>query len=329
MFNISRHLSLLLVAMTGISACSPSSDSAPDKATGAPSTVAEVMAPTAESLLALEKQATEAYIEADGTFFEKILSDKFVMQTGGSRHGKTDVVDMIAAVQCEVKDGWTLTEPQLSKIDDDTYVLTYKSSREGSCTRNGTTEKLPGSVRASSIWARSDDAWQVVFHGEIPIPDQGAAAAPDQEEPSATDNKVAADAAASRVRSKPVSDPISDALMAAERPIWDAWMKHDAEKIRQLTAEEIAFVNLFGTYLPDKESAIADWTSTACEVSSFMLGNGVGSLVSPTIGILTFTGTVRGTCGGQDISGTKIFGTTVYRKDGDAWKWVFGFNSPN
>jgi hypothetical protein len=60
-----------------------------------------------------------------------------------------------------------------------------------------------------------------------------------------------------------------------------------------------------------------------------MLGNGVGSLISPTIGILTFTGTVRGTCGEQDISGTKIFGTSVYVKDGDAWKWVFGFNSPN
>ena len=36
-----------------------------------------------------------------------------------------------------------------------------------------------------------------------------------------------------------------------------------------------------------------------------------------------------GTCGEQDIGGQAIHATTVYVKDGDAWRWAFGFNSPS
>ncbi len=54
----------------------------------------------------------------------------------------------------------------------------------------------------------------------------------------------------------------------------------------------------------------------------------VGTTVSPKVAILTLTGTVNGTCGDKDISGLKIYGNTVYVKDDNAWKWVFGFNSP-
>jgi len=62
---------------------------------------------------------------------------------------------------------------------------------------------------------------------------------------------------------------------------------------------------------------------------SFTLTNGVGTSVSPTVGVLTLTGTVVGTCGGQDISGQRTYGNSVYVKDGGAWKWAFGFNSPS
>jgi hypothetical protein len=37
------------------------------------------VAPTADELLALDKQATEAYINGNGQFFEGLLSEKIVM----------------------------------------------------------------------------------------------------------------------------------------------------------------------------------------------------------------------------------------------------------
>lgn len=329
MTHISRLLLATMTAAAMLAACTPPAGNEPARSEGTTSTEAAARAPDAKVFLELERQATEAFITGDSAFFERILSDKMVMQEGGFRLGKADALGMIADVRCEVEDGWALTEPQLSKIDDDTYVLTYKSSIDGSCTASGKTEKLPSPERASSVWVRNGEQWQTVFHGEIPIFDPATASeAGNSEEP---DKKVPSEtiAAAPRIPVKPASDAISDALMATERLLWDAWMKHDADRINELMAARIAFVNLFGTYFPDKAAALADWTSDACQVSSFMLNNGVGSTISPTVGILTVTGTVHGTCGGQDISGQKIYATTVYVKEGEAWKWAFGFNSPN
>jgi hypothetical protein len=103
--------------------------------------------------------------------------------------------------------------------------------------------------------------------------------------------------------------------------------------IEGLTANEITFVNVFGSHFTSKAEVLKDWTGPTCNVTSFRLSNGVGSALSPTVGILTLTGVVTGTCGGRDISGQKIYVNSIYVnsiyvKDADAWKWVFGFNSP-
>ncbi|MGH9930901.1 MAG: nuclear transport factor 2 family protein [Pyrinomonadaceae bacterium] len=325
----SRYLPLILTATVVFSAWAAPAGNAPAKNANVAKPVAA--APTADALLALEKQANEAYIKGDGKFFESFLSDKLVMQKGGSRLSKTDVVKMISGVKCDVKEGRALTEPQMLKIDNDAYVLSYESNMKGSCTADGKTEKMPSPVRAATVWVRNGDKWQAVFHGENLIVDPTAPPANDKEEKPKKDDKAAANAntAAAPAPAKPTADPITDALMAAENSVWEAWRTHDAKKIEDLTAKDIAFVNIFGTYFANKIATTKNWTSAACEVKSFTLTDGVGTSVSPTVGILTLTGTVNGTCSGKDISGQKIYGNSVYVKDGDAWKWVFGFNSPS
>ena len=219
----------------------------------------------------------------------------------------------------------------MAKIDNDAYVLSYKSNMEGSCTADGKTGKLPSPVRAATIWTRNGEAWQAVFHGENLIVDPKAPPAADDKEEPKKDDKAAANAntAAAPAPTKSPADPISDALMAAERSVWEAWKNKDSKKIEDLTAREITFVNIFGTYFANKADVIKDWTGATCDVTGFALTDGVGTAVSPTVGILTLTGPVNGTCGGKDISGQKIYVHSVYVKDGDAWKWVFGFNSPS
>jgi hypothetical protein len=51
------------------------------------------------------------------------------------------------------------TEPSLTKVNDDTYVLTYKGTFDGSCTMDGKTEKLPANVRAATVVIREGDKW--------------------------------------------------------------------------------------------------------------------------------------------------------------------------
>ena len=42
-------------------------------------------APTADALMALDRKANEAYVKGDSKFFEGMLSDKFVILTGGGQ----------------------------------------------------------------------------------------------------------------------------------------------------------------------------------------------------------------------------------------------------
>ncbi len=278
----------------------------------------------------MDRQAYEAYIKGDGKLFGSFLSDKFVMHEGGRRLSKADAVRLVSDVICEVREGWALTEPQMAKIDDDTYVLSYKSNLEGKCTADGRTEKLPSPVRAATVWVRSGPKWQSAFHGENLIVDPRAAPADDKPVEPKKDDKIAAKANsdAAPAPASTGADPLTDTLMAAERAVWEAWKNKDAKKIEELTAGEITFINIFGTYFANKADVIKDWTGATCDVTGFTLTNGVATAISPTVGILTLTGTVTGACGGKDISGQKIYGNTIYVKDGDAWKWVFGFNSP-
>ena len=297
-------------------------------------TTAAAAAPTVDALLALDTQANKAFINGDGKFFEGLLSDKLVMTRGGQRMSKADVVKMISGSKCDIKDGWALTEPQMVKLNNDAYVLSYKTSMEGTCTYDGKTEKQPNPVRAATVWIRNGAKWQAVYHGENPIidpknPPKASSAAP----ANPADNKSTAkkdDKAATHAKpAAPAPVPSPAARMAAENSVWEAWRAKDTKKIIALTAREIAFVNIFGTHFANKAEAIKDWTGALCNVKSFSLTDGVGTLVLPTVGILTLTGSADGTCGGKDISGQKIYGTSVYLKAGNKWKWAFGFNSPS
>ena len=276
-------------------------------------TIVPTAAPTTDALLALEKRANEAYIKGEAKFFGDFLSDKAVMTNGGQRMSKADFVKMVSEIKCNIKEGWPLAELQIQKLNDDAYILSYQSTMDGTCIHNGKTEKQPSPVRASTLWVRNGETWQAAFHGENRIvapKDLSSTGKMPQQDPAAT-----------------LADPATDALMAAEKSIWEVWKAKDGKKIANLTANEITFVNIFGTYFANKAEAIKDWTGATCDVKSFSLTNGIGTFVTPTLGILTFTGSIEGDCGGQKPP--PVYGTTVYVKDGGVWKWAFGFNSPD
>lgn len=154
-------LALSMISCGGATEVKPTNTANTNTAKPAPA------APTADSLMAMDKAAQEAWSKSDPKWFEDNLSDKFVM-TGdkGKRLDRAATIEMIKSGKCDIKK-MDLTEPQLAKIDNDTYVLSYKGAFDGSCTMGGKTEKIPSSVRAASVWIRSGaDKWMAAWHGE-------------------------------------------------------------------------------------------------------------------------------------------------------------------
>ena len=83
---------------------------------------------------------------------------------------------------------------------------------------------------------------------------------------------------------------------------------------------------IFGAYLATRDDALKDWTGASCQVKSVSVSDGLARALSPTVEMLTRKGTADGTCGGQKVGGTVIWGVSIYVKDGDAWKFAFGMN---
>jgi ketosteroid isomerase-like protein len=270
-------------------------------------------APTADALLALDQQANEAYIKSDSKFFEGMLSDKFVMYEGGQRMDKAAVIKMIAGNKCDVKT-WDLEDPHMAKIDADTYVLSYKGTFDGTCAgADGKNMKLPSPVRAASLWVRSGDKWLAVYHGEVPIvdpknPPKAAPAAPASKEEPKKHDSVAANS--NTTSTKPAADPNTEAMKAIEKAVWEAWKARDNKTIEDLTAKDLSFVNVFGTYFGNKADALKDWQGN-CDITSVNLTDSVGTTLSPTVGILTSRATAEGSCYGEKLAPVPRYATSV------------------
>ena len=185
---------------------------------------------------------------------------------------------------------------------------------------------LGGEPHPRTIWVRNGKQWQVAFHGENLLVDP--AARPETDTAPAKNDAAKAEPAVAPASRQTRTDPITGTLMAAENAIWDAWKDKDAKRLEHLTARQIAFVDIFGTHFDNKADTIKDWTGPICSVKGFKLTNGAGTTISSGVAILTLTATVNGVCGGKDIGDLKVYGNSVYVKDGTTWKWAFGFNSP-
>jgi hypothetical protein len=303
-----------LVTLTLIAAaCFAGSAANAQNSTNASNRVAEP--PAIDALLALDKQATEAYFKSDTKFFEGLLSEKFVMRQGGQRLDKAATLKMIAGNKCDVRT-CNLDEPWMAKIDADAYVLSYRSTCDGTCTAaDGKPTKIPSPTRAATIWVRSGGKWLAAFHGENPIID-----------PKDSPKNTAPPAQlAEQIKSK-LTDPSTNALVAVEKSVWEAWKAHDAQKLEGLTANDLSFIDIFGNSYSNKADTIKAWAGAICDVKSVGVTDAVATALSPTVKLLMHTGTADGTCYGEKVP--PVYGNSVYVKDGEAWKLAFTMNMP-
>jgi hypothetical protein len=285
------------------------------------------VAPTVDALMALDKQANDAYSKGDGQFFQGFLSDKFAMSDKGMKQGKADAVKMISGVKCDIK-SMSLDNPKLSMIDADNYALVYKNNTDGTCTYQGRSEKIPTPLTVATVWTRSGDKWEAVWHGETPIIDPKNA--PKPAPPAKSDNMAANSNSGSNSNSNsstaPASDPNIDAMIAVEKSGWEAWKARDAAKLDSITTANVSFVGLFGNYDATKADVIKDWTGGTCDIKSTSVTDTSGQSISPTLGFIMFKGSGDGTCENMKVS--PVWGTSFYVKDGDSWKLAFGFETP-
>jgi len=269
-------------------------------------------APTVDALVTLEKSAYEAWKAKDVRFWDTFLSDAFVGYGSSGRLDKESAAQEYAGADCEIT-SYAISNEQMRSLGNEAALITHEATVDGTC--GG--QKIPTSSWAASVYVRDGDRWKAAFHANAPVVDPQAAPA----KPGG--RKVGSTAAESEPAAR---DAGTDAMLEVEKALWEAWRAHDASRMEDLTARDISFINIFGTYFPTKADALKDWTGTGCDVKSVSVTDAAGTMLSPTVGILTFNGGADGTCYGQTVG--PIWGTSVYVKTADGWKWTFGINLP-
>ncbi len=267
---------------------------------------------TKAAIVALETRAYQAWQSKDVKFWESYFSDRFVGYGASGRLDKAIAMQEYSGAGCEVR-SIVMSDERVSPLGDAAVLLTYQVTVDGSCAG----QKLPANNRDVGIFVPAGETWKAAFHAGTPIVDPAAFAADQPLQQKAPDQHELDSNA-------PYAN--TDALMAVELAVWEAWKDNDAERIEVLTAADISFVNIFGMYYANKVDATKDWTSPGCDVQSVSVSDGLVTMLSPTVGILQFTGAADGTCFGQPVG--SVWGTSIYVKIGDVWKWTFGINLP-
>jgi hypothetical protein len=306
-----NSFALAVVAVFLCTACTRdalanSADSTKSAAQAAPA------GPPKDVLVALERSAYAAWKSKDVKFWDRFLADNFV---GWGRSGKLDKVsakEEYSGADCDIK-SYALSEERVSPRGQRAALITYKSSVDGSC--GG--QRIPANSWVASVYVRDGGQWKAVFHAQDAVVD------PALPPVRAGDQSGARQEATAR---RTAQDAPTAALLPVERAVWEAWKDHDAERMSKLLAENISFINIFGIYLANKAEALKNWSGTGCNVKSVSVTDGVATMLSRKVGILTFKATADGTCFGQKVG--PIWGSSIYVKYGDAWKWTFGINVP-
>ena len=239
--------------------------------------------PTKVALITLEKSAYEAWKSKDAKFWDTFLSDKFIGWGSFGKRDKASATKEYTGTDCEIK-SYALSDEQLSSLGKDAALITYKKA-----TVNGTCggQQLPTSSRAAAIYVRDDGKWKRAFHARAAIVDPKGTVAKSVDRQQALNEDNA----------QPTNrNARTEAMLAVERDVWEAWRAHDAKKLADLTAPDISFINILGAYLATKTDAMQDWSGTYCDVKSVSLTDAAGTMLSPLVGILTFKAGADGTC---------------------------------
>ena len=337
------YFSLLAVVALAIAGCAPPANTNTNVNANANTNAApKAAAPTADTLMALETKAWEAYKNKDGKYFETFLADApMISGSGDGIMSKADVVKMIAENKDEVK-SFSLSDPHVTPVSADVAVLTYRGTTEG--TSNG--KPVPSPVSVATVFVRVGSDWKAAYHNEVAVVDP-AKMAGDNKNTAATNSekKEPAPPPAVNTNTAPSSNTnsstnsnsnsasgssdaaLTEALMAEERKGWEGWKAKDAKVLDEVTAKDFTFVDAMGKVSKTKADVMKVWTTdNNCTVSSVSLSDGKSQSITKDVAILVVKGTAVGTCG--DMKLEPLWNTTVFVKEGNVWKAAYIFESP-
>jgi|GEM_PF-1796167 len=120
--------------------------------------------PLRQTLLALERADIEAFKSKDTNFPTSYLADTFIGYGASGKIDKATASKQYASHNCTLQSHFIASE-QLTQLDTDVALLTYKKSLNGTCGA----EALPAESSSANVFVRKARKWQSIFYAESAI----------------------------------------------------------------------------------------------------------------------------------------------------------------
>jgi ketosteroid isomerase-like protein len=285
------------------------------------------------------------------------LTENFVSNQDGKVKSKAEEIKGIVDSKCDVK-SFELSEPQVTPISPEAAVLTTKATADATC--DG--QKVPSPVTSATLFVKSGGSWKAAYHNEVPITGSNAPAdAANANKPASNANTNAAKPAntstpkpAATATPKPAatatatpasnttasttttsntsnsnsnsSADVTNAVVSVEKASWDSWKARDQDKAKLLVTDNVTYLQSNGQIFNGNDAVMKAWYGPQCEIKTVNVADPKVVSVLANVAVLTFKGGATGQCDGKPVS--DVWGTSIYVKDGDAWKIAYNLEVP-
>ena len=266
------------------------------------------------ALSKLENDAYEAWKKKDGKFFEDMLTDGFVANGSNGPSMKADTIKGISDNPCEVK-SYKISDVKVTEVGEGVAILTARNELDYTCKdKDGKDVAGPSPGYAASLYVKTGDKWQATYHQTVPASDaKGEQVASAGEEGDKQEAK------------SDDADEMTKTLEETEKKFWEGWAKKDTKVFEDGLASNFSEIGPEG-YM-DRAAAIKSIAEHKCEVKRTTLADSKAVKINDNLYLFMTKGSSEGACDGQPMP-EAMHGTTLYAKDGDAWKPVFHTATP-
>lgn len=312
-----RRLFVALVTASCCVMCAGRPASQPGAAPTAKSSSVPVVSP--EVLMALARQVTDAWITGDPATVDRLLSDRFVDFKEGVRLTKRDLVSMVGAYRCSMRN-WSLDDGHMVSVNARVQVLSYRGAFDGECTASdGATVRMLTPTRAASIFLLEGRQWRGAFHSENLVVGSGV-----WRGESAGQSGAAAELSGAASGSPVASSPATDVLVRLHTSVIDAVAAQDAPALAALVTPSVSGVGPSGEWWSGRAALVSAWPDTirCADRAPARSSGGVAQTLAPGVELLT----IKSAACGDRADGHR-FQSAIYVWERRTWRLGFVFDS--
>lgn len=121
--------------------------------------------PVRDAVIAVERQAWEAFKNKDGAFYRRMLTADASYVSGSGVNTREEVAGIAEHLACKV-DGYELRNEQVHSISADVALLTLRATSDLTCA----TRSIRSDSWVSTVFVRDGGQWKIAFHQETDVP---------------------------------------------------------------------------------------------------------------------------------------------------------------